>query len=458
MAQQAQQAAQSRSARWGRFLPLDNGPQEIRALDGLRAVAALSVVIYHVMISTNVHVVFFGQNLDFLWFYLESGVDLFFVLSGFLLFMPYARAMLQARPLPSARRFYQRRALRILPAYWVCLAALVFVQLPAFHSKGGVEDILTHVVLLHDDFPDFNRTIEGPFWTLAVEAQFYVVLPLIALGIARIVGASRALGRLIAGVVGVLLLALALREADALLAERLHLLRGFPARALDLLLRAVTGTQGKYLEVFAIGMLCSVLYIAVTEGRIGTPARTRWAGLTLVLGSLVAYYTLAQEVVVKRNLILAPCYACMSPRDPQSVGGPFLIGLGYGALVLGVLLGVRFLRAPFEMGWLRFVGLISYSLYLWHSPLIFGAVPLFSGLPDAARVACTFAFAAFVVIPFAYLSYQLVERPFLRRRHRASETQARAARPVLVRYGPPPTDASPVLPTATVEAAAQLRD
>ncbi len=59
------------------------------------------------------------------WNYAQTGVHLFFVLSGFLLFLPYARAMLQDRPLPTARRFYQRRALRILPAYWVCMIALV---------------------------------------------------------------------------------------------------------------------------------------------------------------------------------------------------------------------------------------------------------------------------------------------------------------------------------------------
>src|SRR5215470_6644912 len=109
------------------LLPLSSGPQEIRALDGLRAAAALSVLVYHAIRAITHQVSVFGLDFTFAWYYTQTGVHLFFVLSGFLLFMPYARALVLGRPLPSARQFYRRRALRILPAYYVCLAILVLL-------------------------------------------------------------------------------------------------------------------------------------------------------------------------------------------------------------------------------------------------------------------------------------------------------------------------------------------
>ena len=98
--------------------PLDLGGQQgIKSLDGLRAVAALMVVSYHIIGVITWSPALGGLNIHFIWQYLASGVLLFFVLSGFLLFLPYVRAMLDGRPLPAARRFYENRALRILPAF-----------------------------------------------------------------------------------------------------------------------------------------------------------------------------------------------------------------------------------------------------------------------------------------------------------------------------------------------------
>ncbi|HEU5347236.1 MAG TPA: acyltransferase, partial [Ktedonobacterales bacterium] len=171
--------------------PMDNGPQEIRALDGLRAVAALSIVVFHSMLFLQLEYEPWSRAINHGWYYLSTGVHLFFVLSGFLLFLPYVRAMLDGEKLPSARRFYRRRALRILPAYWACLAILVALKFFVGQVPFSPGDVVAHIVLVHDSFPQFNRDYNGPFWTMAVEAQFYLLMPLMALLVARVCGGRR---------------------------------------------------------------------------------------------------------------------------------------------------------------------------------------------------------------------------------------------------------------------------
>jgi surface polysaccharide O-acyltransferase-like enzyme len=204
------------------YFPLDNGPQEIRSLDGLRAVAALLVILYHAFVFSvsNIKLSLGPVNLYPAWNYGRTGVQLFFVLSGFLLFLPYARAILLGWQLPAARKFYQRRILRIVPAYWVCLAILVLISLPTYLSKVGLKNIATHMFFIHNVFPSFDSSIQGPFWTMAVEAQFYLLLPAIAWLIARFVGATHSLVRLTIGMCGLIAVAVGVREISSLVSER----------------------------------------------------------------------------------------------------------------------------------------------------------------------------------------------------------------------------------------------
>ncbi|MEO7001530.1 MAG: acyltransferase [Ktedonobacterales bacterium] len=415
------------------LLPANNGPQEILALDGLRAVAALSVVFFHtffVVYSIAGQTVFFGYNTTYLWQYGQTGVHLFFILSGFLLFTPYAKAMLDGRPLPSAKRFFQRRALRILPAYWVCLALLVVLQLVtgtvSYLSTNGLLNIATHIVLFQDDFPSFNRLIEGPFWTLAVEAQFYLVLPLFAAAIARFVGRTQSRRRLIIGVLGVIVFALVLRMADAVAEGHAIATKGMSATMLSLFVRVTMGTQGKYLEVFALGMLCSVLYLIVNEESRRVRRAIHGVGTLLFLAAFPIAYICA-NIFLAVNIETPPYYILVHAKDLALICGPLLVGSGYAALVLGTLWAGGPIRRIFEFWPLRFVGLISYSLYLWHLPVITAFRPYILLLPSSLQVVGAIAVALGVALPIAYLSYQFVERPFLQRRHRMGAKVAVAA-------------------------------
>src|SRR5688572_7606459 len=93
-------------------------PDRFPCFDGLRAIAALSVLVTHVSFLTYANVehplgVFFAR--------MDIGVAFFFLISGFLLYRPFAMAHLTASAGPAVRPFFRRRALRIFPAYWVAL-------------------------------------------------------------------------------------------------------------------------------------------------------------------------------------------------------------------------------------------------------------------------------------------------------------------------------------------------
>lgn len=401
--------------------PRSGTPREIPALDGVRAFAALSVVFYHSFQLLAPRKMILGADVTIQWNFAQTGVHLFFVLSGFLLFLPFARAILQGRPLPAARRFYARRALRIVPTYWVCLVVLVLVQLPQLLSTRGIASILAHAVFLHDDFRTFNRSIEGPMWTLAIEAQFYLVLPLFAWGIAKLVGATRSAARLGLATCGLLLAVLGLRALDALAQGPLPRLHGIAYTAVFVPTRMTQGIQGKFLEVFVLGMLCAVCYLVLIEQRRVSAMVVRGVGLGLLAVAVVAGVVLP-PLLQSREFIVPPADILAAQRHPLDFFGPLLTGSGYAAFMLAVLLVGGPLRVLFAWAPLRFIGIMSYSLYLWHLPFLQGWMPFMHDLTLPARVATAFA--------VAFISYLLLERPFRAGRQRITErVSAPAAAP-----------------------------
>ncbi|MCW3040659.1 MAG: acyltransferase 3, partial [Solirubrobacterales bacterium] len=116
-----------------------SGPSRLHALDGLRALAALSVVTYHAWLYTKPRVSSGAKRntSDYWWHELRLGLVLFFVLSGFLLFTPWVRSVLDGTRSPSTRSYAIKRAGRILPAYWLAIAASAAL-LWSFDETPGV--------------------------------------------------------------------------------------------------------------------------------------------------------------------------------------------------------------------------------------------------------------------------------------------------------------------------------
>ena len=157
------------------WLRLSSSAQhEIAALDGLRALAILLVVSHHVYRWgagdwSLLRMPVLSATFDFGFI----GVLLFFVLSGFLLFLPYARALVSGRPWPSVRQFYRRRAMRILPVYFVALGILGILLAAAGKLQGWVLNGLAFdFLLLQNVSPAASNligSVDGSLWTLAIE-------------------------------------------------------------------------------------------------------------------------------------------------------------------------------------------------------------------------------------------------------------------------------------------------
>ncbi|MEM7408463.1 MAG: acyltransferase family protein [Pseudomonadota bacterium] len=157
--------------------PSEQGSEALRipSLDGLRALAAAGVFAVHWQQLTGIEFESWGSfSPDRLFENGNTGVALFFVLSGFLLSLPLWHVLRDGRSF-SYGAYALRRVARIIPAYYGCLFALLIAlavtgQLP----KAG--DIVTHLLLVHHWFDSYFYSINAPFWTIGVEAQFYVLL------------------------------------------------------------------------------------------------------------------------------------------------------------------------------------------------------------------------------------------------------------------------------------------
>lgn len=165
-------------------------PSEIRArekmrvprLDGIRGACALLVVFTHVAFATIVLGSDFGDPPQGIWSILAAGqvgaIGPFFILSGMLLYRPFARAAIFGTPKPKLAPFFIRRAARLLPAFWLLVTVCLVVL--NYSTIGGLWDVLRPYLLLHVYDPFFYAGLDVA-WTVPTEAQFYLALPLLAL-------------------------------------------------------------------------------------------------------------------------------------------------------------------------------------------------------------------------------------------------------------------------------------
>ena len=371
------------------------GNPRFPAFDGLRGIAVLAVVVFHVWLvsgalarrGTGDAVTVLGSH----------GPILFFVISGFLLHRPFVTARTGSAGPPSVARYALRRALRILPAYWVALA-LLGVH-PGLAGVFEADWWRYWLFLQLYDADTLGRGIPVA-WTLCIEVTFYLALPLWALATRRCPARAE-------------LTALA---AVALGGAAVQVAAGRGALP-DLAAQSLVGQS----PWFALGMALAVGSVAAPRGRLAAavgraPGRC-WAGAALAFAGLAALRWDTGGVLGIVQALARP--QPVAELLAELVLTAALMGLLVAPAVFGGggLPGRVLAAAP--LAWL---GVVSYGVYLWHLTiaewLALPAVPQHfaaEGL-DLARdlpapVLLVLVLAASVAV--AAVSYRGVELPFL---------------------------------------------
>lgn len=370
------------------------GPERVTfpCFDGFRALAAVVVLVTHVAFLSG-----FNGRSRFGAFTarMDVGVAVFFMISGFLLYRPFVASRLAGDNGPRTIAYFWRRALRILPAYWVALTITVFVlHVPKDLPSPG--DLFLYYGLFH--LYDVNDVI-GPIlssYTLVTEISFYVFLPIYAYALSRL--ARRAPERQVRidlVVLGCLVVAgIAYRWA---IRSRFNGERAFQ------LLNVLPG----WIDVFAVGMVLAVLS-AWWSSRRREPVLFR----RRIFPALS--WVLAVAAFVAISLWMG------RPGRIDTLGQD--MGVHYFYLAVGLFFLLPGIFGPQRTGLVRhvlqnravqLVGLISYGLYLWNETMLEKYVEWTDSTPFNTSFPKMLAVVFVVTVLVAAASYLVVEKPAL---------------------------------------------
>lgn len=378
------------------------GKQRFALFDGLRALAALAVLLFHAGLYTGAQESASGLA-PFL-ARLNVGVALFFVISGFLLYRPLLAARAGLTRPGRIRDYGRRRLLRILPAYWVALTILMIY--PGLPDLPGPR--LWAYYLFAQDYS--GRTLNngiGPAWSLGCEVVFYALLPLL----------SGALGW-------------AARRRGRTLCWRLELVALIGLTALTVLYRiffvpdpsvrppsTFMGTFGW----FALGMALALLSVLseLHPGRAWARLRAHaWLGWPCAATAYVVLCGISRDQVG----FFAPEHT-LQQLEVYGLNGVIALALALPAVFEAERRGI----AARLLSWrpLSWLGLVSYGFYLYHVPIMVALNRSLAAPDRTAQFLLVATATALLATAAAALSYYVVERPAIRMRRGSAIREVR---------------------------------
>lgn len=370
-------------------------------LDLLRAIAIIWVMLFHSFVVG-------GLGPDYAWLsrYGWMGVDLFFVLSGFLIGSQVFAPLAAGRGF-SFRDFYLRRGFRILPAFWVVLA--LYMVFPSLREAPGMEPwwkFISFSLNFNIDY-GLNQAFSHA-WSLCVEEHFYLIFPVLALFLTR----RRSTALCVAVGVGVLLLGLAVRTGvwlhDAAMEQS-----GAPAR--NWFVEDIYYPTWNRLDGLLAGVALATIKLFRPQAWLWAQARANGFLLLGLAVMALSFWLFRDRVGLLANSIGWPVMS-------TGLALVVLAGAGDGSWI-----------ARRQVPGAAWLAAISYSLYLTHKAT-FHVVQSVFGEALAGRGEMAFAVYAAATALVGAVLYYSVERPFLRLRDR------------LPRF----VNASPVRPAASI--------
>ena len=337
----------------------------IPQIDGLRFVAIASVVFFHIYAVLERGAV--PTPIPFNTDMAKRGVELFFGISGFILGVPFASRYLANAPEVNLKQYFMRRLTRLEPPYFISLFVCAAMQNVVSHRSFN--DMAPHLLAssfyLHNlSFGAFPGAVNGVAWSLEVEVQFYILVPLLAL-----------------------LFSIANARVRRVVILAIMLVAGVLSNSLYSSLR-FHASIAYYLAFFLAGFLVCDFYITRGEWK----KSFFWDVLALVLWPLIWYLG----------------------RNSGHVAIPFIIVLLYLAAFRGWICS-----AVFSNRWITDIGGMCYSIYLFHFVLIYGVKHLTASLHIGENFWVYYALQSIMIIPVLMLFcgsfFLLIERPCMDR-------------------------------------------
>ena len=359
--------------------------RQVKGLDGLRGLAVIAVVLYH----------FFPSLLP--GGYL--GVDLFFVLSGFLITSLLVREFRTSGTI-SLKDFWVRRFRRILPAavsvLVMCTALVAWIG--GDLAVGLRQQFLgtlffvnnwTQIATSQSYFADNEIQVFAHYWSLAVEEQFYVIWPLLITGVFLI---SRRKPRRLP-----ILVAAVLAIGSAVSMALLYVPGEDPTRV-------YYGT-----DTHAFGLLTGAVLSLLMTSTKSDPQADSWAAAGKAESRIAGIIGTVALIGYGAQLFLMPDDAEITYR-----GGLFLTSVLGVLMVWGVVREYGPMTPLFRTKVMRWFGQRSFSLYLWHWPVIMMLKALFEGNQNSDKSWILGLVAVPISLLLSEISYQFIENPFRR--------------------------------------------
>lgn len=371
-------------------MPSENASNRLLSIDALRGIAALGVVLYHAVWQyTTPAEGFFNLivlPLQYLFNQGYVGVFLFFVISGFCIHLQWAKARAAGSDyVINFKAFWKRRLRRLYPPYLMALA--LYLGVAAY--TGGIDlthffvyDTVMHLLMLHNLDPHTCYSINGVFWTLAIEEQLYLAYFLLLFIRTRW------------GWTTTLIVCLAARLGWFFLsyfAYRLFRL-GIP----------VPEAAASHWFTWALGALS----VEAAFGLIKLPAWCRNLWVSLAVLSFAVGLSFLLPVIEHKGFLHDLGWLVLHPAW----------GLGFFIIVNSIVNAeVRWretFSTPLVINWLAYIGIFSYSLYLTHQLVIMVSWRFI--VSDWSQMMNTLFVITPASIAFAWLFYWFCERPYMK--------------------------------------------
>ncbi len=366
--------------------------KHIKELDGVRALFIIIVAWYHIWIQSWLAPNIGSFSLDWL---IRNGsifVDGLILLSGFCLFLPYARSIVYKEPFPSTKKFYINRIARIVPSYlFAIIIVLIFFVIPNGEYTSisdALQDIFSHLFFVHNLIPDILPLSYylGVLWTVGVEMQLYIIFPLLAHAFCK-KPALTYLGMVFIGVGSCIIIS---NNFDTINS-------GF-----------WMNNTLTFFSTFANGMLGAYIYIKLTK-----TMPKKWYLALLFTAISIACLLLYKVIIAYR----------MSYEDERKwqVDFRYIFSIFNMVMILSMIFASKWYRLLFNNKIMRFIAILSYNLYIYHQLIAFKLkeykIPFWDGdeLPNMSgneewKIKYTII-CAIVALIVGTLATYLIEKP-----------------------------------------------